>query len=590
MNRFSVIASRFTRNIRRAGNRLTGRRSPNGFVDRVFLLGDQLVCLGWSDAADVSLEHRGAFGRLQAATVRRFHRPDLVQQCGSGNLGGFVTLTPLTAQQLASAPTSRVATRVMLDGRLWRVDVRGLDRADERLLASTTATGPAVITDMPTPPAPAVPGSACAIDFAVLIDSWIVVQGWSTDPEHLLVIGDQQLRLSSASERVFRYQRDDADLELNVIPGSPIGFVALLPFSTTPGQPIPEARISTKRHALTASPVRVGPVESVARAALVLGSSTSTKNLEERFERIGAPYADSIARLASRWSVSFDSALHQDPVPNLSVVVPFFGNEHFLDLHAASIGTLGPTLRSSVELVVVNDKPDSNMRHHVEAMSMLFGVRTKLVQSDRNHGFARAVMGGANAASGEYLLVLNSDCFFDDFSGALRLVDDLATRPSLGAVAPLLLREDGSVDHLGMRRFRVEGRSVDFFVHLGAGHPRSSVPDQRLIDARYLTGACLAFRRREFLDCYHGFPTFSLVGDFEDAALSDLIVSLGQELAIDTTVTATHFVRTSFHQLADPGPRDVLSWFNAWRYQRWLDQNPKISAVVETLDRSGVQR
>ena len=589
MDYLSKLPSQLLRILRRVSDRLAGRQSPNAFVDRVFLSGDHLVCFGWSDAGEIALEHRGAFGRLQTDTPRRFHRADLVRQCGPGNLNGFVAMTPLTTHQSASAPTSRVATRVLINGRPRRVDLRTLDHADEHLLASATGPAPATTTETHRDSGTARSRSNCAIDSASIIDTWILVQGWSSDPGHVLAVGNQQVRLSPDAERVFWYRREDVDLSLKVVPGSKHGFIALLPFMATPGTPLPEARITSNGHSLSITSVGVGPEDSVARAALVLGSSTSAPDLEDRFAKLGVPYADSVDQRAPRWSVSFDSTQQQDPIPHLSVVVPFYGNEHFLDLHAASIGALEHASRSAVELVVVNDKPSSNMRNLAAALSMLHGLRVKMVHSDRNHGFARAVMGGARAATGDYLLVLNSDCFFDDFSVVHRLTDSLAAQPSLGAVAPLLLREDGSVDHLGMRRVRVEGRSPDFFVHLGAGHPRSSLPEQTLLNARYVTGACLAFRRSEFIDRYHGFPTFSLIGDFEDAGISDLIVAQGQQLAIDTTVTATHFVRTSFHQLADPGPRDVLSWFNAWRYQRWVASNPQISASVETLNREGEQ-
>ena len=85
-----------------------------------------------------------------------------------------------------------------------------------------------------------------------------------------------------------------------------------------------------------------------------------------------------------------------------------------------------------------------------------------------------------------------------------------------------------------------------------------------------MTGAFLAMRRELFVDDLGGFPTFSFLGDFEDAALSELIHALGYKQIVDRSFKAVHMTRTSFERL-DLTFRERLSWYNATQFQRWQE-------------------
>ncbi|WP_163525969.1 glycosyltransferase, partial [Klebsiella oxytoca] len=73
---------------------------------------------------------------------------------------------------------------------------------------------------------------------------------------------------------------------------------------------------------------------------------------------------------------------------------------------------------------------------------------------ERNVGFAPAVNVGVKASHGEYICVLNSDVFASTEGWLEQLVGRLEADTSLGIVSPILLFEDGTLQHggCGLRR------------------------------------------------------------------------------------------------------------------------------------------
>ncbi|MBU2592188.1 glycosyltransferase family 2 protein, partial [Patescibacteria group bacterium] len=71
------------------------------------------------------------------------------------------------------------------------------------------------------------------------------------------------------------------------------------------------------------------------------------------------------------------------------------------------------------------------------------GPKIKLIENKKNLGFAKAINQGAKEATGEYLLLLNSDTIVK--KGALKkLIDYLEKNPDTAAVSPMLLNPDGT--------------------------------------------------------------------------------------------------------------------------------------------------
>jgi len=100
-------------------------------------------------------------------------------------------------------------------------------------------------------------------------------------------------------------------------------------------------------------------------------------------------------------------------------------------------------------IVIDNGSKDGS----VQMMSKKF-PQVKLIPNKDNLGFTKANNQGIKAAKGEYVLLLNSDTYLTENS-LKKLVEKAKTLENLGALAPLLLNEDKSVQ-----------QSVGFFPHL----------------------------------------------------------------------------------------------------------------------------
>ena len=98
----------------------------------------------------------------------------------------------------------------------------------------------------------------------------------------------------------------------------------------------------------------------------------------------------------------------------------------------------------------------------------LFRVPFRVVHYGQNLGFAGANNVGAQLAKAPLLLLLNSDVIPTGKGWISTLSQALQRLPSAGAVGPLLLFADGSVQHAGMRPLEDPG-AARFHLELPSG-------------------------------------------------------------------------------------------------------------------------
>ena len=211
----------------------------------------------------------------------------------------------------------------------------------------------------------------------------------------------------------------------------------------------------------------------------------------------------------------------------VDVVVPTHNRPDLLQGCLDSLGR--QTLRHRV--VVVEDGPGSAAEvaaRHPEA---------SVVRLDPSRGFASAVNAGVRAGEGALVVFLNDDVTAEpDF---LERITEPFADPTVGMVAPLLLRPDGTIDSLGLEA----DPTLAVFPRLWGKAPEAAGAgggDAVLGPA----GAGGAYRRRA-LEAIDGLDE-RLVSYNEDADLALRLRAAGWRCAVVADARAVHLGSASF--------------------------------------------
>lgn len=128
--------------------------------------------------------------------------------------------------------------------------------------------------------------------------------------------------------------------------------------------------------------------------------------------------------------------------------------------------------------------------------------QVSVIESPTNRGYGWGNNRAAQAAQGQFLVLLNSDTVIH--AGALdALVAHLKAHPQTGIVAPRLLNRDGSLQ-ISAHPMPTLRREVWRLLHLDglravSQYPRSYWQSQSAQKAEVLMGACLLVRRADYL-------------------------------------------------------------------------------------------
>lgn len=199
-------------------------------------------------------------------------------------------------------------------------------------------------------------------------------------------------------------------------------------------------------------------------------------------------------------------------------------------------------------IVVDNDSHDGS----VEALKTIFGDKIKLIESKENLGFAKANNLAAKQAVGEYLLILNPDCFLHEH--ALTPAINRLKGDNNGILGFRLLNEDGS-QQLSIRKFP---RVIDVFLFcLRLNHwPRlfSYFSNYFQLNFDYakeqsveqVMGACFLIKNSLFKQL-NGFDEGFYIW-FEEVDLCQRVHNLGYKNLYFPQAQATHVGGQSFGQ------------------------------------------
>lgn len=124
----------------------------------------------------------------------------------------------------------------------------------------------------------------------------------------------------------------------------------------------------------------------------------------------------------------------------VSIIIPSYNTCRFL---INCLDSIYKTSKIPLEIIVVdNGSTDETVKEIKKQNEM------KILRNKRNLGFAKAVNQGLKQASGEYLLLLNSDTVVSP--GAIeKMVDYLEGHPEVGVVGCQLKDSDGSLQPSG---------------------------------------------------------------------------------------------------------------------------------------------
>ena len=201
----------------------------------------------------------------------------------------------------------------------------------------------------------------------------------------------------------------------------------------------------------------------------------------------------------------------------------------------------------TTEIIVVdNDSNDGS----AEALKKMFGDKIKLIASKRNLGFAKANNTASRQAHGEYLLILNPDCYLQP--GSLKTGLDYIKDSGAGIVGFRLFNYDGS-QQLSIRNFL---RIKDVFLFcLRFNHwPKlfSKFSNYFQLNFNYekcqqveqVMGACFLIKR-ELFNQLEGFDKNFFIW-FEEVDLCKRVYDLGYKINYCTDAKATHVGGQSF--------------------------------------------
>lgn len=216
--------------------------------------------------------------------------------------------------------------------------------------------------------------------------------------------------------------------------------------------------------------------------------------------------------------------------PVCSVIMPVY---NLWDLTRASLVSLRDhSAGHDLEVIVAdNASTDATATELMPLGKSLFGDRFSVITFPENKNFGPACNITARAAAAPLLFFLNNDTLLTP--GWLPpLLDAMREDNAPGAVGPLLLYADGTVQHMGVA-FNAIG-PLHIYQGFPADHP--VVAKKRALQG--LTGAALMIRADVFRECGEFFPEYR--NGYEDMELSVRIREKGKQLRCITESRVYH--------------------------------------------------
>ncbi|MCC7433566.1 MAG: glycosyltransferase [Methanoregulaceae archaeon] len=239
-----------------------------------------------------------------------------------------------------------------------------------------------------------------------------------------------------------------------------------------------------------------------------------------------------------------DDPLHPEPVepegiwPRLSVVIPLYGGPEDIE---ACLDSLQRCQGLISEVIVVDDKSPDHAPEVVERYPF-----ARLVRNPENFGFAATCNRGVSEASGEVVVLLNSDTIVPK-AGLIRLVDSLGQGGTVAAAGP---RSNyvGHFQRTGVTYTQKTG--IELFAEDFATREVDDTETDMLV------GFCLAVKRSVWNEV-GPFDTGFGIGMFEDNDFCYRLRRAGYRMLISNRA----FVHHEGNQSLERSPEDKFAMF-----------------------------
>jgi len=416
-------------------------------------------------------------------------------------------------------------------------------------------------------------------------ESSFYVEGWICDVEsaavRLTAVSPEGTRVELISQ-LFRYDRPDVQAFFKPTIGDQatakcgfIGYFQLDAPSRLPNGWLVEMETAAGTVMETAAPPLIASDDRI-RAKLLGDLVHDSEDHELRRVHISPALAVVQSERAARIMVERVASFGQEPPdPAVSIVVPLYGRIDLMEHQVVQFAG-DPDLRRA-ELIYVLDSPElkEELVAKAERLFRLYGVPYRILILSENAGFSLANNIAASCARGQLLLLLNSDVLPKERGWLSRMVAFYESLEEPGAVGPMLLYEDDSLQHAGLYFERpTEARTwtnEHYFKGLHSELPAANVARQ----VPAVTAACLMVDA----DLFHAVGGLSggyVQGDYEDSDLCMRLWKAGRKNWYLPQVRLYHLEAQSYPSKA----REMNRQYNRWLFnETWSDVIEEINWV-----------
>ncbi|MBS0644392.1 MAG: glycosyltransferase [Proteobacteria bacterium] len=408
--------------------------------------------------------------------------------------------------------------------------------------------------------------------------SGLVLSGWCAVPDS--AIRDLRVLHGSRSSsidltRCIRIDRPDVVEALNQQGAGQIrcGFVAWVPDAIDPDRsvvdekPVLEVELEGGRTSRrTISPAAPGGLAAIRQLLSIVDLPNG--EVLSGFNNVLGPAAAALNAARLHVRTDFETIHYGTPPakPRYSVIIPLHRRLDFVEYQLA-LFSAHPHYAQAEFIYVLDDPPlRREAQQSFPSIFTRFGLPFTTLLLEQNIGYAPANNIGLAAARGEHVVFLNSDVFPDTADWLQRLARRRTALPDTGIIGPLLVFQDGSIQHRGMS-FRFD-QEFNLYLNHHIDKGRRPSPELDVAFHPAVTAACLMMPRA-LATRVGGFDEGYILGDFEDSDLCLRVQELGYRCAVDPTVRMFHLERQSQGASSQTWRRN-LTLYNAWRHQaRW---------------------